>query len=210
VSRLEDVAFDALGYAETAIASYRVFARLKRDGVIPAHCRFQVCLPTPLAPVSAFVAPEFQAELETVYEAALLDELAQILAAVPADQLAVQWDARAEFAILEGFSAAWFNDVRGGVLERCCGSPAMSRPKSSLASTSATEMRRTVTSSRSRTPASWSRSPTRWPRACSGRSTGCTCRRHTSRPRSTSRRSTRWRCSRRPSSTSAAAPRRHG
>jgi len=107
-----DVAFDALGYAETAIASYRVFARLKRDGVIPSHCRFQVCLPTPLAPVSAFVAPEYQAELETV------DELAQIVAAVPADQLAVQWDARAEFAILEGFSAAWFNDVRGGVLER--------------------------------------------------------------------------------------------
>jgi SAM-dependent methyltransferase len=114
----EAVEFGSLGYADTAIASYREFARLKRDGVVPAHCRFQVCLPTPLAPVSAFVAPEYQAELETVYEAALLDELAQILVAVPADQLAVQWDARAEFALLEGLSAAWFSDVRGGVLER--------------------------------------------------------------------------------------------
>ena len=113
-----EVKFGSLGYADTAITSYRVFARLKRDGVIPAHCRFQVCLPTPLAPVSSFVAPEFQGELETVYESVLLDELAQILAAIPADQLAVQWDARAEFAILEGFSAAWFSDVRGGVLER--------------------------------------------------------------------------------------------
>jgi SAM-dependent methyltransferase len=112
------VTFDSLGYAETAIGSYRLFARLKRDGVIPSHCRFQLCLPTPLAPVSAFVAPEFQAALEPVYETALLAELAQLLAAVPADQLAVQWDARAEFAMLEGFTPAWFSEVRGGVLER--------------------------------------------------------------------------------------------
>jgi SAM-dependent methyltransferase len=113
-----EVTFDSLGYAETAIQSYRQFARLKRDAAIPAHCRFQVSLPTPLAPVSAFVAPEFQAELEPVYEAALLGELAQILAAVPPDQLAVQWDARVEFAMLEGFTPAWFSEVRGGVLER--------------------------------------------------------------------------------------------
>jgi SAM-dependent methyltransferase len=112
------VTFDSLGYAETATASYRLFARLKRDGVIPSHCRFQVCLPTPLAPVSAFVDPEFQAVLEPVYEAALLGELAQILAAIPADQLAIQWDARVEFAMLEGFTPAWFAEVRGGVLER--------------------------------------------------------------------------------------------
>ena len=112
------VTFDSLGYAETAIASYRLFATLKRDGAIPAHCRFQVSLPTPLAPVSAFVDAEFQAAIEPVYEAALLGELAQILAAVPADQLAVQWDARAEFAMLEGFTPAWFSEVRGGVLER--------------------------------------------------------------------------------------------
>jgi SAM-dependent methyltransferase len=113
-----DVKFDSLGYADAAIASYRLFATLKRDGAIPPHCRFQVSLPTPLAPVSAFVAPEFQAALEPVYEAALLGELAQILAAIPADQLAVQWDARAEFAMLEGFTDAWFSEVRGGVLER--------------------------------------------------------------------------------------------
>jgi SAM-dependent methyltransferase len=113
-----DVTFDSLGYAETAIASYRLFARLKRDSAIPPHCRFQVSLPTPLAPVSAFVAPEFQAALEPVYEAALLGELAQILAVIPADQLSIQWDARVEFAMLEGFTPAWFSEIRGGVLER--------------------------------------------------------------------------------------------
>jgi SAM-dependent methyltransferase len=113
-----EVRFDGLGYAETAIASYRVFARLKRDGAVPGHCRFQVCLPTPLAPVSAFVAVEHQAEIEPSYEARMLDELAAILAAVPADQLAIQWDARVEFAMLEGLTPAWFSEVRAGVLER--------------------------------------------------------------------------------------------
>jgi hypothetical protein len=113
-----EVTFNSLGYAETAVTSYRLFTQLKRDGVIPQHCRFQVCLPTPLAPVSAFVAPEFQAALEPIYEARVLDELAQILAAIPADQLSIQWDARAEFAMLEGFTPAWFSEVRGGVLER--------------------------------------------------------------------------------------------
>jgi SAM-dependent methyltransferase len=112
------VSLDSLGYAETAIASHRLFARLKRDGVIAPHCRFQVCLPTPLAPISAFIDPEHQAELEPVYEARVLDELAQIVAAVPHDQLAIQWDARVEFAMLEGFTPAWFAEVRGGILER--------------------------------------------------------------------------------------------
>src|SRR5262249_55416691 len=69
------VRFEALGYSEAAIASYRTFARLKRDGVIPVACRFQCSLPTPLAPVFAFVVPEHQPALEPLYEARLLAEL---------------------------------------------------------------------------------------------------------------------------------------
>ena len=84
------VLFGALGYADAAIASYRVFARLKRDGVVPVACRFQVCLPTPLAPISAFVVPEHQALLEPAYEERLLAELQVILEDVPYDQLAIQ------------------------------------------------------------------------------------------------------------------------
>ena len=114
----ETVTFGNLGYADTALSSYKTFARLKRDGEIAAHCRFQLSLPTPLAPICAFVAPEFQAKLEPIYEAAVLAEVTQILDAVPADQLAVQWDARFEFAMLEGITPAWFSEVRAGVLER--------------------------------------------------------------------------------------------
>lgn len=92
--RADAVAFGSLGYAETAIASYRAFARLKRDGLIPGHVRFQLSLPTPLAPICAFVAADDQAALEPVYEARILEEVARIVATIPAEQLAIQWDAR--------------------------------------------------------------------------------------------------------------------
>jgi SAM-dependent methyltransferase len=108
----------SLGYAEAAVSSYRVFVRLKREGVIPAACRFQVSLPTPLAPVSAFVDLDHQAAVEPVYEAAMLHELEIVLDAVPADQLAIQWDANLEFAMLEGEIPVWFSDVRAGIVER--------------------------------------------------------------------------------------------
>jgi ubiquinone/menaquinone biosynthesis C-methylase UbiE len=116
--RTERVRFEALGYAEAAIASYRTFARLKRDGVIPVACRFQCSLPTPLAPVFAFVVPEHQPLLEPLYEARLLGELGHVFREVPHDQLAIQWDTNFEFGMLEGVFPVWFDDVKGGILER--------------------------------------------------------------------------------------------
>lgn len=116
--RGEDIVLDNLGFADAAISSFAIFAKLKRDGVIPAHVRFQVSLPTPLAPVSAFIDPEHRALVEPIYEARVLRELDEIFAAVPHDQLALQWDTRLEFAFLEGVTPAWFEGARGGVLER--------------------------------------------------------------------------------------------
>ena len=146
------------------------FARLKRDGAIPPGCRFLVSLPTPLAPVSAFVALEDQAELEPVYEAQMRTEVERILAAIPADQLAIQWDARYEFAMLEGAIAVWFDDVQ----RRRRRAPAAARPAwcpraSSSASTSVTATTSTATSPSRPTPASSSTSPTRSPRRSTAR-----------------------------------------
>lgn len=115
---LDALRFEDLGYASAAISSYRVFARRKRDGLIPVHCRFQVSLPTPLAPIAAFVAPENQAGVEPLYEARMLTELATIFDAIPHDQLAVQWDTNFEFAMLDGVMEAWFPDCRAGIVER--------------------------------------------------------------------------------------------
>ncbi len=107
-----------LGYAEAAAASYTRFARLKRDGVIPSRTRFQVSLPTPLAPVSAFVALEDQDEVEQAYGAAMAAELAQIVAAIPHEQLAVQWDTNVEFGMIAGELPVWFGDAERGIRER--------------------------------------------------------------------------------------------
>jgi SAM-dependent methyltransferase len=116
--RAADVVLGSLGFAGAAIASYGIFSRLKLEGVIPAHVRFQVSLPTPLAPVSAFIDPEHQALIEPVYEARVLEELEEIFAAIPHEQLALQWDTRLEFAMLEGVSPTWFDAPRAGILER--------------------------------------------------------------------------------------------
>jgi ubiquinone/menaquinone biosynthesis C-methylase UbiE len=111
-----DLAFESLGYTDAA--SYRSFSVLKRDGELPGGCRFQVSLPTPLAPVSAFVALDDQEVVERAYEAAMAAELREILEAVPGDQLAVQWDTNFEFGMLEGDVPVWFEGVKAGILER--------------------------------------------------------------------------------------------
>ena len=115
-----------LGYAEAALESWETFARLQADGVIPAGTRFQVSLPTPLGVVGSFVRAEDRAAFEPVYEAALARELDAILAAIPHERLAIQWDAALEFAILEQAAYAerggkryeWFDDAWGGTSER--------------------------------------------------------------------------------------------
>jgi SAM-dependent methyltransferase len=115
---VDTLRFDDLGYAEAAISSYRSFARRKRDRQIPAHCRFQVSLPTPLAPIAAFVAPEDQARVEPLYEERMLHELASIFDAIPHEQLAIQWDTNFEFAMLDEVMPAWFDDPRSSIVER--------------------------------------------------------------------------------------------
>jgi hypothetical protein len=101
----DDLRFGPLGYADAALASYAVFARLKQDGAIPTHLRFPVCLPSPLAPVLGFVVPEHTRSVLPAYERRLLEELDEIAASIPHAQLAIQWDVAVEFTIWEGLRA---------------------------------------------------------------------------------------------------------
>jgi hypothetical protein len=113
-----DIRIGPLGYSEAAIRSYRIFTRLSESGRIPSGCRFQVSLPTPLAPVNVFVMPESQAQVEPPYETRLLSELADICRAVPNEHLAIQWDVAVEMAIWEGVWPAHFKPVKEGVIDR--------------------------------------------------------------------------------------------
>jgi hypothetical protein len=114
----DGIVFGRLGYADAAKASYADFSRLKQAGVIPAGCRFQVSLPTPLAPINVFVAPQDKAAVEPPYEERLLAELDEIAAAIPHNDLALQWDVAVEMAIWEGLWPTHFTDVKTGIIER--------------------------------------------------------------------------------------------
>jgi hypothetical protein len=90
-----------LGYADAYLESYAIFAGLRADGVIPAGVRFQVQYPTPLASISRFITPEQQQPLLGSYQRAMFADLGRLLAGIPHDEVAVQWDVAVEFGLLE-------------------------------------------------------------------------------------------------------------
>lgn len=97
-----EVTFPALGYAEEAKASWAAFEEKVDAGVLPAGSRFQVAMPTPMAFNWVFLPrPEDHAKVEGAYERALIREVEDLAAALPAGRLAVQWDVATEMASLE-------------------------------------------------------------------------------------------------------------
>ncbi|MGZ0217949.1 MAG: hypothetical protein ACKVIY_02860 [Acidimicrobiales bacterium] len=102
-----------LGYAEAAIESYEVFARMKRKGEIPNDVRFMVGLPSPLSVVTMYVAPGSRGAVLERYSEAMSSQLDRILAAVPAEELAIQWEVCIEFGILEELWTLLDTDHRG-------------------------------------------------------------------------------------------------
>ena len=98
----EGVVFET-GYAAAAKVSYERFRRLRADGAIPAGVRFQVCLPTPMASAYMYVSVHARETYIPAYERALTRALRDIVAAIPAGDLAIQWDVCQEVLIYEGF-----------------------------------------------------------------------------------------------------------
>lgn len=91
------------GYDKAALASWEVFKRLQAAGAIPRHTRFQVCLPTPQASGYLYVSGPARETYFAVYERALKAALAKIVAAIPADGLAIQWDVCQEVLAFENY-----------------------------------------------------------------------------------------------------------
>jgi hypothetical protein len=120
---VQDVAFGRLGYADAAKASYAEFRRQRDLGNIPAGVRFQISLPTPLAVVFAFFIPSDIRRVWPVYEQRLLEEVDEISAAIPHQDLAVQWDVAVEIdGILEVPAVAkhWSKDELTEAIVRVC------------------------------------------------------------------------------------------
>jgi hypothetical protein len=91
------------GYAEMAIASWKLFERLQKAGVIPAAVKFQISLPTPIAPTYNNMVPSDRPRLLSALTQHLTGEVAKIAASIPNDRLAVQWDVCQEVLAWEGY-----------------------------------------------------------------------------------------------------------
>jgi hypothetical protein len=114
-----------LGYAAAALESYEIFRALRDQGAIAEGVRFQVSLPTPLAVVSSYFSGDDRAVIEPVYADAILREVDEILASIPHEDLAIQWDVASEMGIIERASgygkvmdAWWPGDPFDGVVSR--------------------------------------------------------------------------------------------
>ncbi len=110
----EGVAFET-GYAAAARDSYAVYRRLRAAGQIPEGVRFQVCLPTPMASGYMYVSPASRAAYLPVYERALLAALDEIAAAIPHQDLSIQWDVCQEVLIFEHYFPHTPPDYRNDV-----------------------------------------------------------------------------------------------
>ena len=96
--------WDSWPRIDDAIESYDVFRKLRADGVIPAGLRFQVGLPFPSSALNGFKA-DFAADYpvaERAFEHLVARELRRLTAAIPADDLALQWDCCYEVLDMEG------------------------------------------------------------------------------------------------------------
>jgi len=114
------IRFKPLGYADQAIRSYDVFSRLQREGVIPASTRFQVSIPTVVDLLSGFVLVSDRGRLEPALEEAMHAEVASILAAIPHQQLAIQWDFCQEVVGYDGGYDLHYDNILENSVERLC------------------------------------------------------------------------------------------
>jgi hypothetical protein len=91
------------GYDKAALASWEVFKRLRGAGALGKDVRFQVSLPTPHSSGYLYVSGPARPTYFAVYERALLAALANIVKAIPSNDLSVQWDVCQEVLAFEGY-----------------------------------------------------------------------------------------------------------
>jgi hypothetical protein len=91
------------GYADMAIESWQSFDRLQQAGVIPAGVKFQISLPTPIAPTYNNMLPSDRQGILPALTRHMIGEVEAIAAALPNDRIALQWDVCQEVLAWEGY-----------------------------------------------------------------------------------------------------------
>lgn len=101
-AKVGDIHFDRLPYGDFARESYAVFRRLRDAGKIPVNTKFQIDFAPAHSAARSHVVDALLPEIEPIFNDAILREIDRIAAAIPADDLAFQFDAAsAVFAILQ-------------------------------------------------------------------------------------------------------------
>jgi hypothetical protein len=91
------------GYADMAIESWGLFDRMQKAGVIPAHVKFQISIPTPIAPTYNNMVPSDRPGLLPALTRHFIGEVGKIAQALPNDRVALQWDVCQEVLAWEGY-----------------------------------------------------------------------------------------------------------
>ena len=100
-----------LGYAREAIGSYFVFKTLRQQSVLARHLRFQVSLPSVNSALPPRIFPDASdvAKVRPGFAEALATEIDTIVAKIPGEDLAIQWDCATEvqdaYGAIPGYAA---------------------------------------------------------------------------------------------------------
>jgi hypothetical protein len=98
-----DAAAFKTGYAEMAMESWSLFERLQKAGAIPANVKFQISIPTPVAPIYSNIVPSDRPRVLPELTRHFIGEVAKIAASLPNDRIALQWDVCQEVLAWEGY-----------------------------------------------------------------------------------------------------------
>jgi hypothetical protein len=116
---IADIRFDNLFYSDNAKASYAVFKRLRDAGKIAAGTRFQVDLVPAHSVLWLFLVEELQAALDPVYNEAVAREIDKLAAAIPHQDLAIQFDvASAVFARLQREDTGVYGETKRAMQDK--------------------------------------------------------------------------------------------
>ena len=114
---VDDVRFEDLFYADIAKASYEEFAALKREGIVPKSCRFQIDLVPAHSVIWLFLQDDLHTRLDPIYNDALRREIDKIAEALPHSEIAIQFDvASAVFARLQRGEPSAYGATRAEML----------------------------------------------------------------------------------------------
>ena len=94
------------GYAAMAIESWGMFDRLQNDGVIPEGVKFQISIPTPIAPTYNNMVPADRPALLGELTRHFIGEVTKIAETLPNERIAIQWDVCQEVLAWEGYYRA--------------------------------------------------------------------------------------------------------